>query len=232
MGYIYCITSPSGKQYIGQTKRNYNKRFNEHCKLLKSCILLENAIKKYGKDNMKFEILLEINNNLLDEYEKSFINMLSTLEPYGYNIRNGGSKGFHSELSRQRMRDSKLGEKNHNFGKPRSDETKMAISNAKSGVNHHFYGKTLSQEHKLELSKAHKKTCNDLPMYMVYVKERHHNYQASGYAIVNHPTLTNKYFTSKKLSDEEKLNMAYEYLSSSMNAVQRLNGDGSYENKA
>ena len=26
MGYIYCITSPSGKKYIGQTSRNFKKR--------------------------------------------------------------------------------------------------------------------------------------------------------------------------------------------------------------
>jgi predicted GIY-YIG superfamily endonuclease len=68
MGYIYCITSPSGKKYIGQTIRSCEKRFDEHCKFPKSCILLENAIRKYGKDQMKFEILLMIDNELLDEY--------------------------------------------------------------------------------------------------------------------------------------------------------------------
>lgn len=36
------------------------------------------------------------------------------------------------------MRLSKLGEKNHNFGKPKSDETKIKISLSKSGKNHHF----------------------------------------------------------------------------------------------
>ena len=76
------------------------------------------------------------------------------------------------------------------------------------------------------ISKAHKKSHVDLPMYIVYVKERPAHYTSSGYSVVNHPVLKNKYFTSKKLSDEEKLTKAYEYLHS-MNAVQRLNGDGS-----
>ena len=31
MGIIYCLTSPSGKKYIGQTKRGFDKRFEEHC---------------------------------------------------------------------------------------------------------------------------------------------------------------------------------------------------------
>jgi group I intron endonuclease len=212
MGYIYCITSPSGKQYIGQTIRNVTKRFNEHCKKSNSCILLENAINKYGKENMKFEILLEINNNLLNYYEQLFIDLLSTLEPLGYNIRKGGSKGIHSMESRERMRNSKLRENNHNYGKSRNDATKLAISNAKSGEKHHFYGKTLSMEHKIELSKAHKKTHTELPMYIIYVKERPQSYQSSGYAVVNHPKLKNKYFTSKKLSDNEKLNLALEYI--------------------
>jgi group I intron endonuclease len=212
MGYIYCITSPSGKRYIGQTERNYEKRWNEHCKCLKSCIILENAIQKYGKENMKFEVLLMINNEYLDEYESKFIDLYNTLEPHGYNIRTGGDKGKHSDASKQRMRDAKLGEKNHNFGKPREDATKLAISVAKSGIKHHFYGKELSIEHKLNLSKAHKKSHTELPMYIVYLKERPSSYQAAGYAVINHPTLSTKYFTSKKLSDKEKLNKAYEYL--------------------
>jgi len=214
MGYIYCITSPSGKRYIGQTERNYQKRFNEHCKLSNSCIVLENAIRKYGKDNMKFEIVLMINNDKLDEYESKFIDLYNTLEPNGYNIRTGGDKGKHSDASKQRMRDAKLGEKNHNFGKPRSDSAKLAISDAKRGVNHHFYGKELTLEHKLSLSKAHKKTHAELPMYIVYVKARPAQYQSAGYSVINHPILPTKYFTSKTLSDEEKLNKAYDYLKS------------------
>jgi group I intron endonuclease len=212
MGFIYCITSPSGKQYIGQTRRNCDKRFQEHCKNLKSCILLENAINKYGKDKMKFEVLIEINNEFLDKYEKIFIDTFSTLEPNGYNIRSGGSNGFHTDESKQRMREAKLGDKNPNYGKPRNDTTKLAISKAKSGEKHHFFGKKLSLNHKIELSKAHKKTHLELPMYLVYLKERPQNYQTSGYAVVNHPQLKNKYFTSKKLSEEEKLNKALQYL--------------------
>jgi hypothetical protein len=49
-------------------------------------------------------------------------------------------------------------------------------------------------------------------MYMVYVKERPAQWQSSGYAIANHPTLKNKYFTSKKLTDFDKYEMALAYL--------------------
>lgn len=214
MGYIYCITSPSGKKYIGQTKRDCNKRFNEHCKSLGNCKILENAIIKYGKDKMKLYILEELDDSLLDEYEAKYIKEYNTLEPYGYNIRSGGSVGIHSDESRNRMRLSKLGENNYNYGKPRTDETKKVISISKSGERHHFFGKILSEDHKIKLSQSHKKYDKSLPMYIAYIKERPKHYQSSGYAVINHPTLKTMYFTSKRLSDEEKLNKAIEYLKS------------------
>ena len=211
MGFIYHIASPSGKSYIGQTIRDTEKRRKEHFKCPGSCILLENAIKKYG-DKITFEVLLEVNNEQLDFYEKQFIQQYNSIEPNGYNIRTGGAKGHHSDISCERMRQAKLGEKNYNFGKPRTDSAKLAISNAKSGEKHHFYGKSLTEKHKLKLAVSHRKSHSELPMYMVYVKERPEQYQGSGYAIVNHPSKSNKYFTSKKCSETEKYETALAYL--------------------
>ena len=170
-------------------------------------------------------MLIEIEDDQLDEYESKYIESLNTLEPNGYNVRTGGNVSKHSDESRERMRLSKIGELNHNYGKPRSDSTKNAISVAKSGEKHHFYGKTFSEEHKAKVALAHRKSHSELPMYMVYVKERPEHYVSSGYAIMNHPSLKNKYFTSKRLSEDEKFKSAIEYLNS-MDAVQRLNGSG------
>ena len=211
MGVIYRIISPSGKSYIGQTMRTIEKRIQEHFKLPGCCIALEHAIKKYG-DRMTYEILLETNDKQLNLYETQMIKVYNTLEPYGYNIRSGGNVSIHSELSCERMRQAKLGDKNPNFGKPRTEEAKLAISAAKSGDKHHFYGKTFTEEHKQKVAIAHRKSHLDLPMYLVYVKERPEQWQDSGYAIVNHPTLKNKYFTTKKLTDNEKYKMAIAYL--------------------
>ena len=211
MGVIYKLTSPSGKSYIGQTKRSIETRIKEHFKCFGNCIALENAIKKYG-DKMTYEILLETNDEQLNYYETRMIDVYDTMEPRGYNIRTGGQVSTHSELSCERMRQAKLGIKNHNFGKPRTDDAKQAISEAKSGENHHFYGKTFTEDHKMKLAISHRKSHLELPMYVVYVKERPEAWQGSGYAIVNHPTLKNKYFTTKKLTDKEKYDMAIAYL--------------------
>lgn len=66
--------------------------------------------------------------------------------------------------------------------------------------------------HKLNLSKSHKN--NDLPMYMVYIKERPLYRQSEGYCIANHPKSKSKYFTGKYLSLEDKYKLAKEYLDS------------------
>ncbi len=213
MGVIYKISFPSGKCYIGQTKRDLTKRIKEHIKRT-DCVALDLAIKKYGPQSMEIEILLVINNNFLDEYEIKFIDIFDTISPNGYNIRSGGSKGFHNIESRERMRQSKLGEKNYNYGKPRTEETKRNISISKSGEKHHFFGKPLNQEHKQKLSIVRKKYDKSLPMYLVYIKTRPEYYQNNGYAVVNHPLLKTKYFTSKKNSLEKNKELALEYLNS------------------
>lgn len=209
-GIIYKLTSPSGKSYIGQTTRKFEKRLHEHVKT-DCCKIISVAIKKYGIENFNISILCQTDNEEeLDELEKKYILEYNCLEPNGYNIRTGGSNGKHSDISKERMRQQKLGEKNHNYGKPRSDEFKKIMSEKKSGENHHFYGKELTYEHKLNLSKSHKKY--DLPMYLVKIKERPNH--GSGYAVCNHPILKNRHFTSKKLTDEEKLQKAFNYLNS------------------
>lgn len=46
MGLIYRLTSPSGKSYIGQTTRTFDKRFKEHCSGKSGATIIENALKK------------------------------------------------------------------------------------------------------------------------------------------------------------------------------------------
>ena len=51
----------------------------------------------------------------------------------------------HPELI-EALRESKIGERNHNFGKPMSEDQKKLLSLAKQGENHPNYGKHLSEE--------------------------------------------------------------------------------------
>jgi len=90
MGWIYRFISPSGKSYIGQTTRNPTERYKDHFKASTNCKLLKRAIDKYGED-MQFEIIEEVSNEILDEREIFWIGELNTLAPHGYNCTGGGN---------------------------------------------------------------------------------------------------------------------------------------------
>ncbi len=244
MGFIYVITNKiTGLKYIGQTSKTIEKRLLQHFQEARGkrqgSRYLNHAINKYGPNNFEISLVEENNNDSLDDLERKYIKELNTLAPNGYNIQIGGqSKGRkHCELSCELMRQKKLGENNHNYGKPRTDEAKHNISLAKSGEKHHFYGKTFNEDHKLKLSASHKKYQKDLPMYIGYIKPREGSHGSNeGYVVINPITKKKKYFTSKKLTMQDKLNEAKALLANILNidmvSVQRLDGDGSCVNKA
>jgi group I intron endonuclease len=80
---------------------------------------LYSSINKYGVENFIFEIIEECEYDVLDDRERYWINKLNTLEPYGYNIKNGGSKLY--------------GKDNPFFGKHHSEKTKNKISEKNTG---------------------------------------------------------------------------------------------------
>lgn len=105
MGFIYKITSPSKKMYVGQTKKKVpQKRWKEHCQpSYKGCNALKSAIQKYGAENMTFETIEECSNNLLNDREEHWIRELDTLAPKGYNLRSGGGANEMCEESRAKL---------------------------------------------------------------------------------------------------------------------------------
>lgn len=84
---IYKITNlVNGKTYIGQSI-DIQRRFWEHrCISHESNVHLKNALRKYGKENFKYEVLEECSEEQLDEKERYYI---SILKPE-YNVTNGG----------------------------------------------------------------------------------------------------------------------------------------------
>ena len=110
---IYKITNKiNGKIYIGQTTRDLNERWNNHCfyKHKKKSAINE-AIKVYGKENFFIEELAKaISYEELDKLEIDYIKNMNSLAPNGYNLKTGGSNGYrYTAESRQRMREAKLG---------------------------------------------------------------------------------------------------------------------------
>ena len=103
MGWIYILTSPSGKSYIGQTtKKHIWQRFKQHC-TGGNCRAIHNAIKLYGHWDEKnktisgFEIdFYECPDEDLDFDEGLLIEEMGTLVPSGYNLTKGGITPKHN----------------------------------------------------------------------------------------------------------------------------------------
>jgi group I intron endonuclease len=86
-GVVYKITNLiNGKTYIGQTIQAPVMRYRRHCQ--PSCkTAVGNAIKLYGKENFKFEVLASaFDYSSLNDLEKMLIIANNSLAPNGYNI--------------------------------------------------------------------------------------------------------------------------------------------------
>lgn len=122
---IYKITNlTNGKIYIGQSIR-VRGRIREHIGNRKGQ-LITSAIKKYGKENFKFEVLIYCEKEFLDNLEIYFIKENNCLVPNGYNIQRGGQNNIH--IKKSRKTNTWL-----NKNLPKETRNKMAESN--SGEN-------------------------------------------------------------------------------------------------
>lgn len=120
-GDIYLLTSPSGKKYVGQSvqllpsgkKNGYMKRWKQHVYEANTgkdySICLNNAIRKYGEDNFKIDLLITCSIVEMDKWEKHYIKHLNTLHPSGYNLTEGGANGRQSASTCEKKRISGLG---------------------------------------------------------------------------------------------------------------------------
>ena len=98
MGFIYKITNMiTNKCYIGETKKtNPYIRWNEHKKTINKCVgcpALQDAVKKYGIDQFKFEILIICFDEDRFKYEIEYIQKYNSMVPNGYNLTKGGEGG-------------------------------------------------------------------------------------------------------------------------------------------
>ena len=91
---IYCFTNLiNGKQYIGSTIVEPNRRYNQHIynatheNAHQYNYPLYEAIRKYGKENFDFKVLYqeECEEEHIRELEREYILRFNTLSPNGYN---------------------------------------------------------------------------------------------------------------------------------------------------
>lgn len=92
MGYIYKITNLiNNKLYIGQTQVSLEKRWKEHILDSKRYdYKFSRALRKYGEENFKMEVIEEIPDNMLNDREIYWISFYDSYK-HGYNSTLGGS---------------------------------------------------------------------------------------------------------------------------------------------
>ena len=235
MGIIYRITSPNGKKYIGQTIKTFEHRMNAHFNAatrgddLKSCRCINRAIRKYGWENMVKEIILECDNDELNNNEIAKISEENSLYPNGYNLCKGGAGCVYiqtDEIKEKRSKSlrsrddtidlpmyvkfrktkysegfiyEKPGEKSVQFTSP-----KMSMEEKKNAVLEFIEKKKENPDIVVDL-KRKKQFDFEMVKYISYQQ------RINGF-IVNKPGFPRKSFARKTLSDEQKYQLAKEYL--------------------
>lgn len=182
------VTSPSGKSYIGQTVRTFNERWSKHKTTAlspePSCRALAEAIKKYGEDNFKKEILLTCDDEELDKNEIEMIAKYNTMSPNGYNLREGGITTKYSEESKKKM-----------------SETQKRLYQESEKMREQIRNNGLKTKHN-----------QTLPDYLTEEKN-YKTKTIIGYRIYRHPMCRKgKKFCSTKVSLEENYRKAFECL--------------------
>lgn len=152
-GCIYILVFPNGKCYIGQSwllKNRWNgyKKLHSH---VKKQIKLYNALKKYKPEKVKFKIIsICKNQKQMNKKEEFYMKLFNCIEN-GYNIKEAGANGRHSEETKEKCRVAKLGIPRG----PMSEEQKKKLSIANKGENSWCFGRPRSEETKRKLSIAH-----------------------------------------------------------------------------
>lgn len=164
-GFIYCTTNlVNGKKYIGQHK--YCGRIDKY--YLGSGVALNNAIKKYGRENFKREIICECKSlEELNNKEIYYINLLDAVnDSKYYNIDSGGNGGHGNQWWKtatqeqidqsNKIRSIKMSGKNNPFyGKKHTLETRKLLSEKASlrkADKNPFYGKKHTEQNKKKIS--------------------------------------------------------------------------------
>lgn len=163
--YIYCHTAPNGKRYIGKTCQQPERRWSNG-KGYVSNKYFTRAIKKYGWDNIKHDVLCTVSSREYANYlEQWFIEKYDTFNSeHGFNLTKGGDGGLGHRVSQEtrallskraldrgmtpehleKMHEGRR--KNGYRRRPMTEEEKKALGDRVRGENHPWYGKKLPRE--------------------------------------------------------------------------------------
>lgn len=192
-GEIYVVTNKiNGKHYVGQAAKYVSKdnvkwgtegRWKSHVREALSgsadhCLLLNQAIRKYGVKSFDVRVLCECHMEQLDAMEDKYIMEYGSLAPNGYNLK----------LSTQDSQDTRERKSSSRVGKTHSEATKKKISQGQLG------NRRGAKQRKYEDD-------NHLPKYIGSVRK---DGIIIGYKVVGYPIGVNtKQYYNKEFKDKD-----------------------------
>jgi group I intron endonuclease len=228
MGFIYRITNTENKKvYIGQTiVDDPFQRWKGHLKAIKygrACPVLRNAIKHYGAEKFKFEVIIICFDEDLNKFEKEYIKKFNCIVPNGYNVHEGGEmggmfKGHHhtketkkilSEKSRNRFEDIEVRKQHSKLiieAQKKSDKWKLAIAEKRLGPKKGSISAQHSEEHCKKISESIKKSFANEIIYANHCKKMT---EINGRPINQYTmdgTFINKYVSIKEAGKQTGIN--------------------------
>ena len=157
---VYVHIDPEGKRYYGATKIDINKRWKDG-RGYKNNPYFWKAIEKFGWNNIDHIIVAKgLTKDEAFWLEEELIRAFDTTNrDKGCNIAKGvGRKGLkHSEETKNKMSESKIGENNPMYGKQRTEEHNKKICKAKSKP---VIGIPLDEANKIIITIARKDVSN------------------------------------------------------------------------
>lgn len=224
-GFIYKATSPSGKSYIGQTISKIEHRWREHIydaetEYKNRCKVLNNAIRKYGPYEFQLTCLEECARELLDEKEAYYIKLYDTMQPNGYNIKQGGSSHRHTEETKRKIKETL--KKRYEDPAQRAKLRDRLLNNRKNSPKLVVEKETLPPPEKKPRQTRRRFTKDALPKYIVRIRDKEK--VLVGYRVEGHSNQSGskKLFTSKEFSLEEKLQQAINYVTELNNMTEPI----------
>ena len=154
---IYCLYNTiTEKVYVGQTSTGSEIRWQQHVRdsrrSQRNHLPLYRAIRKYGFGAFDLQELgYAYTQSAIDDLEKLWIVLLRARDDkYGYNLREGGSRGKHSDETKAKLSAAKMGKPAWNRGLKFSDESRAKMSASHKG-NNSCLGRVLSDETKAKI---------------------------------------------------------------------------------
>lgn len=138
VGIIYRITNTkTGKAYIGQTVGSLEQRWSVHIALsTRTKSYLYNAMRRHGLGCFVPDVIAcSLNEQALDELERTAIKDFATAAPKGYNIYLGGKRDRKASAFGKR-RNAKAQRGRRHSTETRKKQSQAALGRAKAPTHH------------------------------------------------------------------------------------------------